>query len=59
MSSEKNTQRSGFEARKQAIERADEELLETLGYKQEFKRAFKPIEVSTDSFVCERGDGLG
>lgn len=34
-----------FESRKEAIQRADEELLATLGYKQEFKRAFKPIEV--------------
>ena len=32
--------------RKQAIAKADEELLAELGYKQEFRRAFKPIEVS-------------
>lgn len=32
--------------RKQAIVKADEELLAKLGYKQEFRRAFKPIEVS-------------
>jgi hypothetical protein len=32
--------------RKQAITKADEELLAELGYKQEFRRAFKPIEVS-------------
>jgi hypothetical protein len=31
--------------RKQAISKADEELLAELGYKQEFRRAFKPIEV--------------
>ena len=31
--------------RKQAIAKADEELLADLGYKQEFRRAFKPIEV--------------
>ncbi|KAJ2927639.1 hypothetical protein H1R20_g9449, partial [Candolleomyces eurysporus] len=36
---------SDFVSRKEAIQRADEELLATLGYKQEFKRAFKPIEV--------------
>jgi hypothetical protein len=31
---------------RQAIAKADEELLAELGYKQEFRRAFKPIEVS-------------
>ncbi len=31
--------------RKQAIAKADQELLAELGYKQEFRRAFKPIEV--------------
>ncbi|KAF8272727.1 amino acid/polyamine transporter I [Lactarius quietus] len=31
--------------RKQAVAKADEELLAELGYKQEFRRAFKPIEV--------------
>ena len=31
--------------RKQAIAKADEELLAELGYKQEFRRAFNPIEV--------------
>jgi len=31
--------------RKQAIAKADEDLLAELGYKQEFRRAFKPIEV--------------
>ncbi|KAF5326351.1 hypothetical protein D9611_000927 [Ephemerocybe angulata] len=36
---------SDFATRKEEIQRADEELLATLGYKQEFKRAFKPIEV--------------
>ncbi|KAG6370727.1 amino acid/polyamine transporter I [Boletus reticuloceps] len=30
---------------KEAIERADEQLLAELGYKQEFKRAFTPLEV--------------
>jgi hypothetical protein len=35
--------------RKQAIAKADEELLAELGYKQEFRRAFKPIEVSNRS----------
>lgn len=34
-----------FAGRKMDIQRADEELLASLGYKQEFKRAFKPIEV--------------
>ncbi|KAH6911887.1 APC amino acid permease [Coprinopsis sp. MPI-PUGE-AT-0042] len=34
-----------FEDRAQAIHRADAELLASLGYKQEFKRAFKPLEV--------------
>ncbi|TFK19375.1 amino acid transporter [Coprinopsis marcescibilis] len=34
-----------FATRKEAIERADVELLASLGYKQEFKRAFKPLEV--------------
>ncbi|KAG7087578.1 hypothetical protein E1B28_013532 [Marasmius oreades] len=32
-------------ARKDSIRQADEALLATLGYKQEFKRAFKPLEV--------------
>ena len=41
----KGTVESDFVNRKEAIQRADEELLATLGYKQEFKRAFKPIEV--------------
>lgn len=31
--------------RKQTIAKADEDLLAELGYKQEFRRAFKPIEV--------------
>lgn len=31
--------------RKDAITRADEELLATLGYKQEFRRAFTSLEV--------------
>lgn len=31
--------------KKQAIEKADEQLLAELGYKQEFKRAFTPLEV--------------
>ena len=30
---------------KEGIARADEELLAELGYKQEFKRAFTPLEV--------------
>ena len=29
----------------QEIQKADEELLASLGYKQEFKRAFAPLEV--------------
>ena len=37
--------------RKQAIAKADEELLAELGYKQEFRRAFKPIEVSCPYFL--------
>ncbi|KAI9430635.1 amino acid/polyamine transporter I, partial [Lactarius indigo] len=36
--------------RKQAIASADEELLAELGYKQEFWRAFKPIEVFRIAF---------
>ena len=32
-------------SRREQIARADEELLATLGYKQEFKREFKPLEV--------------
>ena len=32
-------------ATKADIQRADEELLASLGYKQEFKRAFSPLEV--------------
>ena len=32
---------------KTAIKRADEELLASLGYKQEFHRAFTPLEVRT------------
>ena len=36
---------SGANYRKTAIKRTDEELLATLGYKQEFKRAFTPLEV--------------
>lgn len=31
--------------RRNSIQRADEELLAALGYKQEFKRAFSPLEV--------------
>lgn len=31
---------------KTAVQRADEELLATLGYKQEFQRAFTGLEVS-------------
>lgn len=30
-----------------AVEQADQELLASLGYKQEFKRAFSALEVST------------
>jgi hypothetical protein len=37
--------------RKHAIAKADEELLAELGYKQEFRRAFKPIEVFCFLFV--------
>lgn len=32
-----------------SIARADEELLAALGYKQEFKRAFSPLEVRSYS----------
>ena len=35
----------GADYRKAAINRADEELLATLGYKQEFKREFTPLEL--------------
>jgi len=35
-----------MESRKHAIAKADEALLAELGYKQEFKRAFTPLEVS-------------
>ena len=34
---------------KEAIARADERLLAELGYKQEFKRAFTPLEVIVTS----------
>lgn len=34
--------------RKVAIEQADEQLLAELGYKQEFKRAFTPLEVDSE-----------
>jgi len=37
-------------ADKEAIVRTDEQLLAELGYKQEFKRAFTPLEVS-NSFL--------
>ena len=37
---------SSTDHRKAAIQKADEELLATLGYKQEFKREFTPLEVS-------------
>ena len=37
--------------RKHAIAKADEELLAELGYKQEFRRGFKPIEVFLLSLV--------
>jgi len=33
-------------ANKEAVARADEQLLAELGYKQEFKRAFTPLEVT-------------
>ena len=36
-------------ARRAAIARADEELLAALGYKQEFMRAFTPLEVAKAS----------
>ena len=36
---------SSTDHRKAAIQKADEELLATLGYKQEFKREFTPLEV--------------
>jgi hypothetical protein len=43
-----NTQAGDAQAtRKDVIRKADEELLATLGYKQEFKRAFNPLEVSS------------
>jgi len=35
----------GSMSRKDAMRLKDEALLATLGYKQEFKRAFKPLEV--------------
>jgi hypothetical protein len=34
--------------RRDVIRQADEELLATLGYKQEFRREFTPLEVSPD-----------
>ena len=40
----------GSDYRKAAVKRADEELLAALGYKQEFKREFKPLEVFGISF---------
>ena len=33
-------------SRQNSIKQKDEQLLATLGYKQEFKRAFTPLEVS-------------
>ena len=36
---------SSADNRKSAIQKADEELLANLGYKQEFKREFTPLEV--------------
>ena len=41
-------------ASKEAIEKADEQLLAELGYKQEFKRAFTPIEVIRDHSLHPR-----
>jgi hypothetical protein len=35
-----------MESSQHAVEKADEALLAELGYKQEFKRAFTPLEVS-------------
>ena len=37
--------------RKQVIAKTDEKLLAELGYKQEFQRAFTPIEVSCPCFL--------
>jgi hypothetical protein len=39
-------------SRKAAIKQTDEELLATLGYRQEFKRAFTPLEVFGIAFRC-------
>ena len=39
--------------REDAIAIADEALLAELGYKQEFQRAFTPLEVSTNDFQCD------
>lgn len=37
----------GVQGRSSAVARADEELLASLGYKQEFQRAFTGVEVRT------------
>ena len=39
-------------SQKEATRLKDEALLAELGYKQEFKRAFKPLEVSIHSILA-------
>jgi len=36
-----------------AVQLADEALLASMGYKQEFKRAFTPLEVAAFRILCE------
>ena len=50
----------GQKQQKSAIERADEELLASLGYKQEFQRAFTGLEVgcSCVSTAVRSGSGI-
>ena len=47
---------AGTQNQRSAIETADEELLASLGYKQEFQRAFTGLEVST-KLESELNDG--
>ena len=47
-----NQQNASSSSRRAAIEAADEALLAELGYKQEFQRAFTPLEVRP--FRCLR-----
>lgn len=44
---------NGAVSRAEAVRLADEALLADLGYKQEFKRAFTPLEVRGDVVLVE------